>query len=62
MDDDVLDDVEAQSGETSATRTISNLIKNDKTEPAHVHGEAVYGDTDMNPNAEDQADVHHGNE
>ncbi len=24
--------------------------------------EAVYGDTDMNPNEEDQRDVHHGSE
>lgn len=29
-------------------------------EPAEPDDEVVYGDTDMNPNAEDQADEHHG--
>ncbi|MDQ6930737.1 MAG: hypothetical protein M3126_08750 [Candidatus Eremiobacteraeota bacterium] len=61
MDDDVLDDAEPQSGESSASQTITNLIKHDRSEPA-PRDPAVYSDTDLNPNADDQADLHHGHE
>lgn len=61
MDDDVLDDADPQSGESSASKTITNLIKHDRGEPA-PRDPAIYGDTDLNPNADDQADVHHGRE
>ena len=47
--------------DSSASRTISNLIRDEKTEPAPTDAEAVYGDTDLNPNADDQKDAHAGN-
>ena len=60
MDDDVLDDLETQSGESSATRTIANIIKRERPESAPLVGEAVYGDTDLNPNVDDQREMHAG--
>jgi len=64
MDDDVTDDLSDEQkdlDDASASRTISNLIKNAKPEPAVQRDEAVYGDTDMNPNEDDQKDAHAGN-
>lgn len=46
--------------DTSASRTISNAIRNEKLQDTTVKDEAVYGDSDMNPNADDQKDVHGG--
>jgi hypothetical protein len=46
--------------DSSASRTISNLIHGEKPEGAPTKDEAVYGDTDLNPNADDQKDVHAG--
>lgn len=43
--------------DSSASRTITNAIRNDK--PEEARDEAVYGDTDANPNADDQKDAHH---
>lgn len=48
--------------DTSAERTITNAIRNDKTQAARLRSEAVYGDTGMNPNAEDQSSAHHADE
>ena len=48
--------------ETTAERTITNAIRNDKTQAARLRNEAVYGDTDMNPNADDQESAHHADE
>ncbi len=61
MDDDINDD-RNDLDDSSASRTITNLIKNAKPEPARDSNQAVYGDTDMNPNADDQRDAHGGNE
>ena len=46
--------------DTSASRTISNAIRNEKLQDTTVKDEAVYADTDLNPNADDQKDVHGG--
>jgi len=44
--------------DTTAERTITNIIRNEKPEPPRVRNEAVYGDTDLNPNEEDQESAH----
>lgn len=46
--------------DTSASRTISNAIRNEKPQNSRLKDEAVYGDTDLNPNADDQKDAHAG--
>lgn len=46
--------------DTSASRTISNAIRNEKPQDSRLKDEAVYGDTDLNPNADDQKDAHAG--
>ena len=48
--------------DSSASRTISNAIRNTKPEPPRDRNEAVYGDTDMNPNADDEKSAHHAGE
>ena len=47
--------------DSSASRTISNIIRGEKPEPARTDAEVVYADTDLNPNADDQKDAHAGN-
>ncbi|MFN2528886.1 MAG: hypothetical protein ABR584_09255 [Candidatus Baltobacteraceae bacterium] len=59
MDDDISAD-RNDLDDSSASRAISNLIKNSTPQPAQDRNEDVYGDTDMNPNAEDQKDMHGG--
>ena len=48
--------------ESTGSRTITNAIRDDEPAPARDRNEAVYGDTDMNPNADDQKSAHHGDE
>jgi hypothetical protein len=36
--------------------------KEDELEDTEVRGEAIYGDTDLDPNRDDQADAHHATE
>ncbi|MBV8689568.1 MAG: hypothetical protein JOZ59_05630 [Candidatus Eremiobacteraeota bacterium] len=48
--------------DTTAERTITNIIRQENPEPARERNEAVYGDTDMNPNEEDQRSAHHADE
>lgn len=43
--------------DSSASRAITNAIRNDKSDA--MRDQAVYGDTDANPNADDQKDAHH---
>ncbi|MBC5814961.1 MAG: hypothetical protein GIW97_00325 [Candidatus Eremiobacteraeota bacterium] len=61
MNDNISDD-RNDLDDSSASRTITNIIKNAKPEPARDRSQAVYGDTDMNPNADDQKDLHHADE
>jgi|GEM_PF-4594890 len=61
MDDDISAD-RNDLDDSSASRTITNLIKNAKPKPERDDNQAVYGDTDMNPNADDQKDAHGGND
>ncbi|PZR57478.1 MAG: hypothetical protein DLM50_05755 [Candidatus Meridianibacter frigidus] len=46
--------------DSSASRAISNAIRAEQPEDASQPDEAVYGDTDLNPNADDQRDAHRG--
>ena len=46
--------------DSSASRTITNAIRNDKPESATGRDQAVYADTDLNPNADDQKSAHAG--
>ena len=48
--------------DTTAERTITNIIREEKPEPARERNEAVYGDTDINPNQDDQRSVHQADE
>jgi len=48
--------------DTTAERTITNIIREEKPERARERNEAVYGDTDMNPNQDDQRSVHQADE
>ncbi len=48
--------------DTTAERTITNIIREEKPEPPRQRNEAVYGDTDMNPNQDDQRSVHQADE
>jgi hypothetical protein len=48
--------------DSSASRTITNIIRNEKPESAHEVDEAVFADTDLNPNDEDQKSAHAGAE
>ncbi len=48
--------------DTSAERAITNAIRNDKPQAARLRSEAVYGDTDLNPNADDQGSAHRADE
>ena len=61
LSDDLSDD-QKDLEDSSASRTISNLIKNTKPEPPRDRNQAVYGDTDMNPNEDDQKSAHHADE
>ncbi|GAC1355102.1 MAG: hypothetical protein NVSMB31_15480 [Vulcanimicrobiaceae bacterium] len=48
--------------DSTDSRMITNAIRNSKAEPAPLANQAVYGDTDLNPNADDQKSAHAGAE
>lgn len=59
MDSDDLDTAQRNDrGATSAERTLENAINHPRHEPDRDRNEAVYGDSDMDPNAEDQHSAH----
>lgn len=63
MDSDDLTSLERNDlDDSTAARTITNIIREEKPESPRDRSEAVYGDTDMNPNADDQKSAHHGDE
>ena len=54
-----MDDKRNDLDDASASRAISNAIRDDKPGPPRDRNQAVYGDTDMNPNADDEKSAHH---
>lgn len=52
-------DVQDDTTDRGRRKTVSSIV--DSIEPAeHVEPDVVYADTDLNPNADDQFDAHHG--
>ena len=59
MDSDELENAKRNDrGRTSAERTLENAIDHPRHESGRDRNEAVYGETDMDPNAEDQQSAH----
>ncbi|GAC1503609.1 MAG: hypothetical protein NVS1B14_09090 [Vulcanimicrobiaceae bacterium] len=59
MDNDELRRAERNDlDDSSASRALSNAIREDDPGTAAARGQAVYGDTDMNPLEEEQQSMH----